>query len=143
MKITDLATVNAILNAISAVLLLFGYINIKKGRADLHKRFMIAALISSALFLISYTVYHYSVGSVPYTSHDWTRPLYFVILIPHVTLAGLMTPFIVAAVWLALKGKFATHKKITVWLWPVWMFVSLSGIAVYLMLYRLKPFIRP
>ena len=74
---------------------------------------------------------------MPYDKFDWTRPVYFAILIPHIILAALMVPFILAAVWFAFKGNFATHKRITVWVWPVWMFVSVSGIAVYWMLYHL------
>lgn len=135
MTVSDLPLLNATLNFLSAIFLTFGYINIKKQRPDVHKKYMIAALISSACFLTSYLIYHYYVGSVPYPYHDWTRPLYFVILIPHVILAALMTPFIIMAVIYAFREKFDKHKRIVRWLWPVWMFVSLSGIAVYLMLY--------
>ncbi len=98
---------------------------------------MIAALISSGLFLISYLTYHYLVGSVPYPYYDWTRPLYFAVLIPHVILAALQVPFIVTAVWWAYQGRFDKHRGITRWLWYVWMFVSVSGVVVYLMLYHL------
>jgi uncharacterized membrane protein YozB (DUF420 family) len=97
---------------------------------------MIAALVASAVFLTTYLIYHYQVGSVPYPYYDWTRPLYFAILIPHVILAAVMVPFIITAVWFALRGQFERHRRIVRWLWPVWMFVSLSGLAVYLLLYR-------
>lgn len=137
MDYSILPSINAALNAISAVFLTFGYVNIKRGRRDMHKKFMIAALISSALFLTTYLIYHNAVGSVPYPHHDWTRPLYFAILIPHVILAALMTPFIVIAVAHALNGRFEKHRRIVRWLWPVWMFVSVSGILVYVMLYQL------
>lgn len=137
MNWTNLATVNAFLNAMSAALLLAGYINIKRGRQAAHKRIMLMALASSALFLISYLFYHSQVGSVPYPHHDWTRTLYFIILIPHTILAAGMVPFILLAVWHALKGRFDRHTRITRILWPVWMFVSVSGVVVYLMLYRL------
>jgi uncharacterized membrane protein YozB (DUF420 family) len=136
MNVTDLPSLNAILNGISTILLLFGYIYIKKGRQTTHRKFMVAAVISSALFLISYLIYHYQVGSVPYPHHDWTRPLYFAILIPHVILAAVMVPFILLALYFAVRKKFDSHKKITRWLWPVWMFVSLSGIIIYIMLYK-------
>jgi putative membrane protein len=136
-KFAFLSHVNASLNFISAVLLAFGYVAIKRGKQERHRKFMIAALISSALFLTSYLIYHANVGSVPYPHHDWTRPVYFTILIPHVTLAGLMVPFIIAAVYFALEGKFRQHTRITRWLWPVWMFVSISGVIVYVMLYHL------
>ena len=137
MTTSSLPTLNAGLNLVSAILLTLGYINIKKGRPDTHRRFMISALISSALFLVAYSIYHSLAGSVPYPHYDWTRPLYFVILIPHIILAAVMVPFIIAGVWFALKGKYEMHKKIMRWIWPVWMFVSVSGIMVYLMLYRL------
>ena len=93
MTVQDLPTLNATLNLISAFFLAFGYFFIKQGREGAHKKMMIAALISSALFLISYLIYHYAVGSVPYQKQDWTRPVYFIILIPHVILAAAMVPF--------------------------------------------------
>jgi uncharacterized membrane protein YozB (DUF420 family) len=96
---------------------------------------MLSALVSSALFLASYLIYHAQVGSVPYPHHDWSRPIYFTILIPHVILAAVMTPFIIAAVVFALRGQFERHKRIVRWLWPVWIFVSISGVVVYVMLY--------
>ncbi len=132
-----LATVNAALNLTSATLLTIGYVNIRRDRQETHRRFMLAALTSSALFLISYLIYHYTVGSVPYPRQDWTRPVYFAILIPHVLLAALMVPFILVAVRHALKQRFEKHRRIMRWVWPVWMFVSVSGIVVYLMLYHL------
>jgi len=137
MTISDLPSLNAILNALSTFLLLLGYIHIKKGYRERHRMFMIAAVISSAAFLISYLIYHQQVGSVPYPHYDWTRSIYFIILIPHIILAAVMVPFIIAALWFALRGKFEKHKRITRWVWPVWIFVSISGIAVYLMLYHL------
>lgn len=132
-----LASVNAALNFTSATLLTIGYVNIRRDRQETHRRFMLAALTSSALFLISYLIYHYTVGSVPYPRQDWTRPVYFAILIPHVLLAALMVPFILVAVRHALKQRFEKHRRIMRWVWPVWMFVSVSGIVVYLMLYHL------
>jgi putative membrane protein len=137
MNVPFQATLNATLNLISGIFLLMGYINIKRGRADRHKQFMIAALISSTCFLTSYVIYHARAGSVPYQHHDWTRPLYFGILIPHVTLAAAMVPFIILAVRHAFRGDFVRHTRITRKLWPVWMFVSVSGVIVYLMLYHL------
>lgn len=137
MNVPFQATLNATLNLISAFLLLGGYVKIKRGDREGHRKFMIAALVASGLFLTSYLIYHYQVGSVPYPYHDWTRTLYFVILIPHIILAALMVPFILAAVYFALREKFDRHTRITKWLWPVWMFVSTSGVVVYLMLYHL------
>lgn len=129
-------TLNAFLNAVTAGFLVAGRAQIKRGRRDRHKRLMLMALTTSVLFLISYLFYHYQVGTVKYQHYGWTRPVYFIILISHTILAGGMVPFIVAAVYFAFKGRFESHKRITVWLWPVWIYVSLTGIAVYLMLYR-------
>jgi putative membrane protein len=132
-----LPTINALFNLTSAILLLLGRINIKRGRREVHRKIMISAMISSALFLTGYLVYHGQVGSIPYKHFDWTRPLYFGILIPHSILAAVMTPFIIAAFIYALKGKFDKHYRLVRWVWPVWMFVSITGIIVYLMLYHL------
>ena len=137
MHATDLPTLNACLNSLSALFLSLGYLRLKRGDQIGHKRAMLGALVASALFLCSYLVYHYLVGSVPYPHRDWTRPLYFAILMPHVLLATAMVPFIFAAVFFALRGNFAAHRRITRWVWPIWMFVCISGVAVYLMLYHL------
>ena len=137
MNWAKLADLNALLNTLSAALLLGGYLSVKRGRHDLHRRFMLMALGCSTLFFASYLIYHAQVGSVPYPHHDWTRTLYFAILIPHTVLATVMVPFILLAVWFAVRGEFTKHTRITRWLWPVWMFVSISGVTVYLMLYHL------
>lgn len=137
MSISDLPSVNATLNFISAILLTLGYVSIKRGNPRLHIRFMVAALSVSALFLISYVVYHYAAGSRPYPHYDWSRYVYFAILIPHVLLAAVQVPFIIIAVWHGYRGNYPKHTRITRWLWPVWMFVSVSGVIVYIMLYRL------
>lgn len=136
MKINDLATVNAVLNTVSFILLVSGFIMIKKGRRDKHKKLMLSAFFVSALFLISYLIYHYYAGSVPYPHYDWTRPVYFAILIPHIILAAVMTPFILIALWFALRENFEKHRRLARWVFPVWAFVSVSGVVVYLMLYH-------
>ena len=138
MSVTDLPTINATLNSITAVLLIYGFVLIKSGQKEKHKKIMLSALVSSGLFLTSYLFYHYSVGSVPYQRYDWTRILYFAILIPHTILAVGMLPFIIVAVWRALHDQFDKHKKIVRWLWPVWMYVSVTGVAVYFMLYHVS-----
>jgi putative membrane protein len=135
MSLSDLPTLNATLNLISAVFLFLGYRNIRRGERERHQRFMVAALITSTLFLISYVIYHANIGSKPYPFEDWTRPIYFTILIPHVILAALMAPFIVVVVWRASKGAFEKHRALARFVWPVWMFVSISGVAIYAMLY--------
>ena len=137
MTVKDLPTLNAMMNFISATLLLIGYIKIKQGKQLTHKKFMLAAFAVSALFLTSYVIYHALAGSTPYPHYDWTRTLYFIILIPHVILAAVMTPFILILLWFALRSRFDLHKKLARFVWPTWMFVSVTGIAVYLMLYVL------
>lgn len=130
------ATLNAALNLVSTVFLLFGYIMIRRQKQATHKKLMIAALVSSALFLVSYLVYHSRVGSVPYPYDDWTRTLYLVILIPHIILAALMVPFIITGVLYAFTKRFERHRRLMRLVWPVWMYVSVSGVLVYLMLYH-------
>jgi uncharacterized membrane protein YozB (DUF420 family) len=136
MDISVLPSINATLNFCAAILLTFGFINIKRKNRDTHKKFMLAALFVSFLFLTSYLIYHAQAGSTPYPYHNWTRPFYFGILIPHIILAAAQTPFILAMVWFALGGRFDRHKRIARIIWPVWMFVSLSGVIVYFMLYH-------
>lgn len=132
---SSLPALNALLNSISLILLLFGFWQIKRHNAAAHKRIMLAAVAASALFLTSYLIYHAQAGSVPYPHHDWTRPLYFAILIPHIILAAVMVPFILLALWRAWRQQFDRHKRIVRWIWPVWVFVSLSGVTIFAMLY--------
>jgi putative membrane protein len=137
MQIADLPALNAGLNALSSVFLILGYFAIRQGNRERHKKLMLVALTTSALFLTSYLIYHYMVGSVPYPHYDWTRPLYFAILVPHVILAAAMVPFVLLVVWRAWREDFDRHKRLARWVWPVWVFVSFSGVIIYLMLYRL------
>lgn len=136
MSVHDLPAVNASLNALSGLLLLVGYALIKSGRRDQHRAVMIAAFTSSALFLISYLVYHAQVGSVPFTRQGFVRPLYFTILLTHVVLAAVVLPMIILTVTRGLKGRFREHKKIARWTFPVWMYVSVTGVLVYVLLYQ-------
>ena len=139
MTVHDLPAVNASLNAIATVLLALGWwaIKVRQDR-DLHRNFMAAALVCSAVFLSCYLYYHYNAGAMtPFEKQGAIRVVYFAILITHVPLAGLMTPFILAAVWFAWRKRFDLHVKITKWLWPVWMYVSVTGVIIYLMLYQL------
>lgn len=130
-----LPTVNASLNGFSTILLTLGFFAIKRRDIRNHRRFMTAALVSSAFFLTSYLVYHAQYGTVKYPFEDFTRPVYYAILVPHVILAAVMTPFILVLVWRAYKGDFERHKKLARVVWPVWMFVSVTGVIVYAMLY--------
>jgi len=133
----ELPAVNAALNAITTVFLLLGYLKVRRRRITAHRRLMTAALLTSAAFLCCYLVYHASVGSVQYPHHDWTRPVYFAILIPHIILATVNVPLIVGLVWFAVRGRFDRHRRLARWTWPSWMIVSASGVAVYVMLYHL------
>ena len=137
MNVTDLPALNATLNAISFVLLTTGYFLIKSGRRQAHKRCMVGALIVSALFLTSYVIYHVQVGSVPFQRTGWIRTLYFLVLIPHVILAIAIVPMIAITVSRALSDRFDAHKKIARWTLPLWLYVSVTGVIVYLMLYQI------
>tara|TARA_B100001123_G_scaffold431457_1_gene552963 strand:+ start:2350 stop:2763 length:414 start_codon:yes stop_codon:yes gene_type:complete len=134
---SNLPTLNAALNALSAFLLIMGYREILRGERDRHRKWMIGALATSILFLISYLIYHWQVGSVPYPHHDWTRPVYFAILIPHIILAAVNVPLVLIVVRRAWRGDFERHRALAKWVWPSWIFVCVSGVAIYLMLYHL------
>jgi len=136
MTFQDLPLVNAILNTITTVLLFAGWVQIKKGNQEAHRKLMTAAFTVSAFFLAGYLTHKFTVGPKLFPMQGWPRALYFSILIPHTILAMVNLPFILAAVWFAITGKFESHKKITRWLWPSWMFVSITGVLVYLILYH-------
>ena len=129
-------TLNACLNLTAAIFLLMGFLAIKKGDQARHKKFMVTALCASFLFLICYVSYHAMVGTVTrYEGEGVWRVIYFSILLTHTPLAVLIVPFVIAAVYFALKGNFPAHTRITRWLWPTWMYVSVTGVLIYLMLY--------
>ena len=138
MTIHDLPAVNASLNALAGVFLGLGWLAIKKGDQKRHRVLMIMALCASTLFLCSYLYYHAHVGSVHYPGHGILRTIYFLILLTHTPLAAIIVPFCVIAVWHAVHKNFTAHKKITRWLWPTWMYVSVTGVVIYLMLYVFK-----
>jgi len=133
----DLPHVNAALNATSALLLLAGYFSIRRNRRRLHQALMIAALLSSALFLVAYLVYHAQAGSVRFQGQGWARTLYFAVLVSHSILAAAALPMILVTLARAWRTKFYLHKRIARWTFPVWLYVSATGVLVYLMLYRL------
>jgi uncharacterized membrane protein YozB (DUF420 family) len=137
MTATDLPTLNAILNASSAGCLLLGWLLIRSGRREGHRRAMLAALACSALFLVSYLVYHAQVGSVRFTGEGPLRTVYFAILISHTILAVVIVPLVLLTLARALRGRFAAHRAMARLTLPLWGWVSLSGVAVYWMLYRL------
>ena len=130
---------NATLNATSFVLLVAGLIFILRGRVSAHRACMLAALVVSGFFLISYVVYHAQYGSVRFKGEGFVRPLYFTILITHVILAIVIVPLIALTLRRALSGDFLRHKRIARWTYPLWLYVSVTGVVVYLMLYRLYP----
>jgi uncharacterized membrane protein YozB (DUF420 family) len=132
-----LPTVNAILNTASALCLVAGYVFIKQRRIEAHRFAMLAAFTISALFLVSYLIHHARVGSVPFQGTGFMRVLYFAILIPHVILAASVVPLAIVTIKRGLAGNFARHRALARVTLPVWLFVSVSGVIVYLMLYRL------
>ncbi len=136
MAVTDLPAVNATLNAISGVLLLIAYAHIRARRIEQHRRFMLAAFTTSSLFLVCYLVYHAQVGSVPFTRQGFVRPLYFTILITHVTLAATVVPLALVTLSRGLKARYPQHRRIARWTFPVWMYVSVTGVLVYVLLYQ-------
>jgi uncharacterized membrane protein YozB (DUF420 family) len=133
--VADLPTLNATLNGISAVLLGTGYAMIRTRRVAWHRLFMLSAWLTSMLFLASYTVYHAIVGSRPY--HGPVRDVYFAILISHVVLAVVILPMAIMTLARALGGRFPAHARLARWTLPLWIYVSITGVVVYLMLYRL------
>ena len=135
MALTDLPTLNALLNTVSAVLLISGYTLIRRGKVQAHRTCMLAAFATSTLFLISYLVYHASVGSVPFTGQGPVRTLYFTILISHIALAVLVPPLALVTLTYGLRRRFDRHRRIARWTLPVWLYVSVTGVIVYAMLY--------
>ena len=136
MTVHDLPAVNASLNALSGVLLLVGYTLIRLRRIELHRRFMIAAFTASALFLVSYVVYHAQVGSVRFTREGLVRPLYYTILVTHVLLAFSVVPLALITLSRGLKGRYPQHRRIARWTFPIWLYVSVTGVLVYVLLYQ-------
>ncbi len=137
MEVTDLPTVNASLNSVSTLLLGAGYYFIRHGDKQRHRACMIAAFCTSAVFLACYLVYHYQVGSVGFEGQGWIRPVYFTILISHIILATAIVPLVLLTLYRAWQEQFDRHRRIAKWTWPIWMYVSVTGVIVYLMLYHL------
>jgi uncharacterized membrane protein YozB (DUF420 family) len=137
MSIADLPALNAILNATSATLLVIGYRLIRRGRVQQHRRVMLSAFTASTLFLISYLVYHANVGSRPFPGHGPIRGVYFAILISHVVLAAVIVPMALITLLRALRERFDRHVRIARWTLPIWLYVSVTGVIVYLMLYQM------
>lgn len=136
-EISDLPTVNATLNTISAILLTIGYVLIRQRRVEAHKRYMLAAFTVSVLFLISYVIYHVNAGSTPFSRQGWIRPVYFTILISHIILAFVIVPLALRTLYLAWRERFEQHRRIAKITLPLWLYVSVTGVLIYLMLYQM------
>ncbi len=139
MSLRYLPTLNALLNLTCAFLLMAGMRRIYVKDVEAHKRLMVSAFAVSTLFLISYLVYHFNVGSVGFTGTGWIRPVYFIILITHSALAVLVPPMAVITLYRAWRGDFERHRRIARWTYPIWLYVSFTGVAVYLILYVFYP----
>jgi uncharacterized membrane protein YozB (DUF420 family) len=132
-----LPTLNALLNSTAGVLLLFGFVSIKQKKVARHRACMLAAFVVSCVFLVCYVIHHLQVGSVPFRGPAGLRPVYFAILIPHVLLAIAVVPLALTTISRGLKGNIFKHRPLARVTLPIWLFVSVSGVVVYLMLYRL------
>ena len=137
LDVTLLPAVNATLNGTAAVLLIAGYIQIRRGRIDAHRTCMLAAFITSALFLVSYLIYHALVGSVAFTGQGPIRTLYFTVLISHVSLAAIILPLALVTLRRGLRRDDARHVAVARWTLPIWLYVSATGVVVYWMLYQM------
>jgi len=145
MSIHDLPAVNASLNGLSAIFLTSGFIFIRRGNKIAHRNCMISAFCTSVVFLVCYVIYHsyryyaLHVGPTRFEHPQWFRPIYLTILLTHTVLAIVIVPMILITLSRALREKFDRHKKIARWTWPLWMYVSITGVVVYLLLYQIFP----
>ena len=139
MDVTRLPTLNALLNATSAVLLIAGYLFIRRQKVTGHKICMLSAFVTSSLFLTSYLILRYYAGMTQFTEQGWIRPVYFTILTSHTILAAGIVPLVLITLSRALRGRFDRHARIARWTLPLWLYVSVTGVLVYWILYRLYP----
>jgi uncharacterized membrane protein YozB (DUF420 family) len=139
MGVHDLPALNAVLNATAAVLLVVGHRFIRRGNVARHRACMLSAFLVSIAFLVSYVVYHLGAGSVRFTHPGWPRAVYLAVLGTHVPLAALIVPLALVTLWRAQRGRFDLHVRVARWTYPVWLYVSVTGVIVYLMLYHLWP----
>lgn len=138
MDYTQLPHLNALLNTLSALFLVTGFLFIRRKRVRAHRAMMTCALLSSTLFLVSYLVYHFVYqGLTRFTGQGWLRTVYLTILLTHTVLAAIILPFVLVTVARALRGDFNRHRRIARWTFPMWLYVSVTGVVVYLMLYRM------
>jgi putative membrane protein len=132
--VSALPAANALFNSLSAICLTLGYINIRRGNRAVHMRFMVTATVFSTLFLLSYITYHYFHGDTKFPGHGWIRPVYFFILISHIGLSTIALPFILATLWYALRSQFRFHRRVARWTFPIWLYVSVTGVIVFAVL---------
>jgi uncharacterized membrane protein YozB (DUF420 family) len=137
--LSQLPTLNAALNSLSAAFLICGFVFIKSKNIKAHRACMLCAFASSTLFLISYLIYHYQVGSVPFKGQGGIRLAYFTILLTHTILATVVVPLALITLFRALRERFDAHRRIARWTFPIWLYVSVTGVIVYMMLYGLQP----
>jgi putative membrane protein len=130
----SLPTVNAIFNSIATVFLILGFVQIRKRKFDSHMKFNLAAFVASAFFLISYVLYHNFVGHTPFPGEGWIRPVYFFILISHIILSVVVVPLILSSFFFAFAGKFAIHRRVSKFTFPIWIYVSITGVVIYFIL---------
>ena len=136
-SVSQLPSVNATLNSLSAAFLILGFLFIKSKNIKAHKACMLSAFTSSSLFLVSYLVYHYQVGSVRFPGHGWLRNVYLSILVTHTLLALLVPPLAVVTLYRAVRERFDPHRRLARWTLPIWAYVSVTGVVVYVMLYKI------
>jgi len=145
MSLADLPTVNAALNATSAVLLALGFYQIRRKNVNAHRKLMLAAFVVSGMFLVSYLTYHYHTsyvlrrGPTIFRDPAWFRPIYLAILLTHTMLAAAVVPMALITLAKAFRGKYESHRRIARWTWPVWIYVSVTGVLIYLLLYQIFP----
>ena len=139
MTFSDLPAVNATLNGLSALFLLAGFHFIRQKNIPAHKKCMLSALATSTLFLTCYLIYHAKAGRTVFTNPQWFRPIYLALLISHTILAVAIVPMVIITLSRALRQRFDQHKKIARWTWPLWMYVSVTGVLIYLLLYKIFP----
>ena len=137
MSVADLPALNATLNGVATLFLVAGYVFIRRRQIAAHRASMLSALTASALFLVSYVIYHANAGSKPFPGTGPVRTVYFVILITHIVLAAAIVPMVLMTVSRALRGRFDRHASIARRTLPVWLYVSVTGVVIYVMLYRL------
>jgi uncharacterized membrane protein YozB (DUF420 family) len=136
-SVSSLPLVNALLNSLATVLLVCGYVAIRRRKIQVHRALMLSAFGTSVLFLVSYLIYHAHVGSRPFPGHGPVRTVYFTILISHIVLAAVIPPLAAVTLWQALRSRFDRHTRIARWTLPLWLYVSVTGIIVYWMLYQM------